>query len=94
MTTPRTIAGQAALSGMRPYMKRALARTIVRIETEAVTPYREALSHADRLLAEIAALDAASAWEVAARAGLVARAEAAHQLATPLLAEPPADETD
>ena len=32
MTTPHTVAGQAALSGMRPYVKRALAQTILAIE--------------------------------------------------------------
>lgn len=49
MTTPRTVAGQAALSGMRPHLKRALGRTILAIETQAVAPYREALRElADR----------------------------------------------
>ncbi len=36
MTTPRTVAGQAAISAMRPYVKRALAQTIVDIEDEAM----------------------------------------------------------
>lgn len=36
MTTPRTVAGQAAISAMRPYVKRALAQTIVAIEDEAM----------------------------------------------------------
>jgi hypothetical protein len=94
MTTPRTIAGQAALSGTRPYMKRALGRTILRIETEALTPYREALAQADRLLEEIAAMDATSAWETPARADLVVRARAAHESVGPLLAQPLPDEPD
>ena len=92
MTTPRTVAGQAALSGMRPYMKRALGRTIVRIEVEAVAPYRDALMQADRVLEELAAMDAAISWEIDSRADLVTRAEAARQLARPLLAEPPPEE--
>ena len=43
MTKPRTVAGQAVLSGMRPHVKRALAHTILAIEAEAVAPYVEAL---------------------------------------------------
>jgi hypothetical protein len=39
MTTPRTVAGQAAISAMRPYVKRAVAQTIVAIEDEAIAPY-------------------------------------------------------
>ena len=50
MTTPRTVAGQAALSGMRPHVKRALAHTILAIEAEAIAPYVEALREADRVL--------------------------------------------
>lgn len=87
MTTPRTVAGQAALSGMRPYVKRALGQTIVAIETEAIAPYLAALREADRVLDSIAARDADSAWDMPARVELVERAEAAHQLAKPLLAE-------
>lgn len=43
MTTPRTLAGQAALSALRPHLKRALAHTIVAIEDQAAAPYVEAL---------------------------------------------------
>jgi hypothetical protein len=50
MTTPRTVAGQAALSGMRPHVKRALAQTILAIEDEAIAPYLTALREADRVL--------------------------------------------
>lgn len=85
MTTPRTVAGQAALSGMRPYVKRALGQTIVAIETEAIAPYLEALREADRVLASLAARDATSAWDLASRVDLVKRAEAAHRMAVPLL---------
>jgi hypothetical protein len=85
MTTPRTIAGQAALSAMRPYVKRALGQTIVAIEEQAIAPYLEALREADRLLEALAARDAASAWDAAARADLVGRAERARALVAPLL---------
>jgi cysteine synthase len=36
MTTPRTVAGQAAISALRPHVKRAIAPTIVAIEDEAM----------------------------------------------------------
>lgn len=87
MTTPRTIAGQAALSGMRPYLKRALAPTILAIEAGAIAPYVEALREADRVLEDLAARDATSAWSISSRVDLVKRAEAAHHLARPLLAQ-------
>jgi hypothetical protein len=85
MTTPRTISGQAALSGMPPYVKRALAQTVVAIESEAVAPYLEALRQADRVLEDLAARDAASSWDAVSRADLARRAAAAHRLAAPLL---------
>ena len=86
MTTPRTVAGQAALSGMRPHVKRALAHTILAIEAQAIAPYLEALREADRVLESIAARDAAATWEMPSRVDVVTRAEAAHRLVTPLLA--------
>jgi hypothetical protein len=55
MTTPRTVAGQAAISAMRPYLKRALAPTILAIEAQAIAPYVEALREADRVLESLAA---------------------------------------
>ena len=85
MTTPRTIAGQAALSGMRPYVKRAIAQTILAIEAEAIAPYVEALREADRVLESLAARDAVSGWDRPSRADLVKRAAAAHRLVRPLL---------
>ena len=88
MTTPRTVAGQAALSGMRPYVKRALAHTILAIEAAAVAPYAEALREADRVLEFLAAQDASSTWDGPSRADFVTRAEAAHRLVRPLLAQP------
>lgn len=89
MTTPRTISGQAAISAMRPHVKRALGTTIVAIEKEAATPYRDALIRADGVLAEIVALEPGAEWDRFTRANLVERAAAARRLAIPLLAEPP-----
>jgi hypothetical protein len=88
MTEPRTVAGQAALSGMRPYVKRALGQTIVAVETEAAAPYLAALREADRVLESLAAQDATSPWDTAVRIDFVRRAEAVRQLARPLLAPP------
>jgi hypothetical protein len=87
MSTPRTIAGQAALSGMRPHVKRALGQTIVAIEAEAAAPYLEALREADRVLEWLAAGDASSPWEASSWADLVRQAEAAHRVVEPLLAQ-------
>ena len=80
MPTPRTIAGQAWMSGTRPYVRRALEQTIVAIEDEAIAPYLEALRETDRVLEALLAEDAMP------KAKLVERAEAARRLATPLLA--------
>ena len=86
MTTPRTVAGQAALSGMRPFVKRALAKTILAIEAEAIAPYVEALREANHVLESLAAADADSTWDKAARVAFVKRAETAHRVVMPLLA--------
>lgn len=86
MTTPRTVAGQAVLSGMRPYVKRALGQTILAIEDEAIAPYLEALREADRVLEYLAATDATGTWGLPSRADLVKRAEAAHRQLQALLA--------
>lgn len=91
MTTPRTIAGQAAISAMRPYIKRALGRTIFDIEREAIAPYLEALREADRVLEEILASGAA---EIRPAGDLAQRAEAARRLAMPLLEPPSIDEPE
>jgi hypothetical protein len=85
MTTPRTVAGQAALSGMRPFVKRALAQTIVSIEDEAVAPCLAALREADLVLGDLARRDVASTWDEPTRAEIVKRAVAAHRLAAPLV---------
>jgi hypothetical protein len=86
---PRTIAGQAALSGMRPHVKRALAQTIRRIEEEAARPYAEALREADAVLAELAGEGAGDgAGEGAGDTDLAERARAARERAAPLLAGP------
>lgn len=87
MTTPRTVAGQAVLSGMRPYVKRAFAHTILAIEAEAIAPYVEALREADRVLESLATKDATSMWDIPSRVDLLKRAEAAHRLVTFLLAQ-------
>ena len=86
MTAPRTVAGQAAISAMRPFVKRALTQTIVAIEDEAIAPYLAALREADRVLESLAAQDPTSTWEAPSRVDFVKRAEAAHRLAGPLLA--------
>jgi hypothetical protein len=85
MTTPRTVAGQAWLSGTRPFVRRALSEVILSIETEAVAPYGEALREADELLGFLAASDAASTWDRPTRTDLVTRAEATHRRVTQLL---------
>ena len=87
MTTPRTVAGQAAISGMRPYVKRALAGTILAIEAEAIAPYAEAFREIDQILESLATMDAAATWDMASRVDLVKRAGAAHELAGRLLAQ-------
>lgn len=91
MTTPRTIAGQAAISAMRPYIKRALGRTIFDIESEAIAPYREALSEADQVLEEILA---SGSGEIRSAGDLAQRAEAARRMARPLLEPPSVEEPD
>jgi hypothetical protein len=70
---------------MRPFVKRALAQTIVAIEAEAIAPYLEALREADRVLGSLAAKDATSTWDLPSRVDFVRRAEAAHRLVVPLL---------
>lgn len=83
---PRTVAGRAAVSGLRPHLQRALSHTILAIEAEAIAPYVEALREADRVLEDLAARDATSTWDVTSHA-LVQRAEAARELMQALLAE-------
>ncbi len=92
MTTPRTVSGQAALSAMRRHIKRALGQTIVSIETEAIAPYLEALREVDRVLEYLASRNVASRWDIPSKVDFVTRAEAAHQLVRPLLAQPPQEQ--
>lgn len=92
MTEPRTVAGQAAISAMRPHVRRALAGTIIAIEDEAIAPYVDALREADRVLEVLVAQGTTSGHGGPSRADLVARAEAARRLASPLLATPIRDE--
>lgn len=86
MTTPRTVAGQAAISALRPHLKRALAPTILAIEAQAAAPCLEALRQADRMLADLAGRDPAKPWDAADRMDLVMRARAARALLEGLLA--------
>lgn len=88
MTTPRTLAARALLSGMRPHVKRGVAATILAIEAQAVAPYVDVLGEIDQTLEYLATRDATADWDGVARAGYVARAEAARQLVAPLLAPP------
>jgi hypothetical protein len=88
MTTPRTIAGQAALSALRPHVKRALAPTILAIETQAIAPFLEALKEADRVLEDLGSRDPAATWDSATRAELVKRAKSACRRTAPMLAPP------
>ena len=95
MTTPRTVAGQAAVSALRPHLKRALAPTIVAVEEQAAAPYVAALREADRLLSDVAGRDPGAAWGAADRMDLVARARAARALLEGLLApSAPSDPAD
>lgn len=89
MAEPRTIAGRAALSAMRPYVKRALGQTVLAIEAEAIASYVAALREADRVLEDLATRDAASTWDSDSRFDLVERAAAAHRLVRELLAPEP-----
>ncbi|TMB56526.1 MAG: hypothetical protein E6J47_04945 [Chloroflexi bacterium] len=86
MTTPRTISGQAILSGMRPHLKRAFGPTVLAIEAEAIAPYVEALRQADLVLAEVAEIPAGEAPP-----DLAQRAQAAHRAASTLLASKATD---
>ena len=85
MTEPRTIAGRAWLSGTRPYVRRALAATIVGIEEEATAPYVAALVAADAVLETLVDIDPGQPVDGTTMRGLIERAEAARRLAAPLL---------
>ncbi len=84
---PRTIAGQAALSTLRPQLRRALAPTIVSIEIQAAEPYLAALRDADKVLQAVAAVDASTPLDDAARADLVIQAGSAHRQLVALLGQ-------
>ena len=88
MTEPRTTAGQAWLSGTRPYVRRALAQTILMIEAEAVAPYANALLAADAVLERLAALHETATWDDTTRRDLVQQAEAARRVMEPLVSPP------
>ena len=86
MTEPRTITGRAWLSGTRPYVRRALAATIVGIEEEATAPCVAALAAADAVLESLVGMDPRRPVDEATMRDLVGRAEAARRLAAPQLA--------
>lgn len=76
---PRTVAGRAAVSALRPHLRRAIGRTIAAIEGEAAEPYRRALAELDALLDRLAALDPGIDWDRATRAELVEAARTARR---------------
>ena len=86
MTEPRTITGRAWLSGTRPYVRRALAATILGIEEEATAPYIVALAAADAVLETLVGIDPGQAVDGTTMRDLIERAEAARRLAAPQLA--------
>jgi hypothetical protein len=86
MTEPRTIAGRAWLSGTRPYVRRALAATIVGIEEEATTPCVTALAAADTVLETLIGIDPGGSIAESTMRDLIDRAQAARRLMAPHLA--------
>jgi hypothetical protein len=82
---PRTVAGRAWLSGMRPHHRRAATPLVVSIDREAAKPAIEALRAADAVLGDLAALDPAKPSSEALRE-LIERARAAQEAAEQLLA--------
>lgn len=87
MTTPRTVAGQAWLSGTRPFVRRALTQTIVAIQDEAIAPYAEALRDVDRALESLAARDRDPTRRNHRGSISTSRRRGAHRLAGLLLAQ-------
>ena len=81
---PRTVAGRAWLSGMRPHHRRAATPLIVSIEAEAARPALAALLGADAVLADLAAVDADQLTPDALRQ-LIERARGAHEDASTVL---------
>jgi hypothetical protein len=81
---PRTVAGRAWLSGMRPHHRRAATPLVASIEAEAARPALAALLEADGVLAEIAGIDPDRASTDALRE-LIERAREAHDHAADVL---------
>ena len=81
---PRTVAGRAWLSGMRPHHRRAAAPLVASIEAEAARPALAALLEADAVIAQLAAIDPDRVSTDALRE-LVQRAQAAHEHAADVL---------
>ena len=83
-TEPRTVAGRAWLSGMRPHHRRAATPLVQSIEAEAARPALAALLEADGVLADLGAADPDRLDTDALRA-LIQRARAAHEHAATIL---------
>jgi anti-sigma-K factor RskA len=81
---PRTVAGRAWLSGMRPHHRRAATPLVLSIEAEAARAALAALLEVDRVLADLATADADHLRPEALRA-LIDRARAAHDHASTVL---------
>jgi len=81
---PRTVAGRAWLSGMRPNHRRAATPLVLSIEAEAARAAMAALLEADGVLADLAAADADRLGQDALRE-LIERARAAHDHASIVL---------
>jgi hypothetical protein len=81
---PRTIAGRAWLSGMRPHHRRAATPLVASIEAEAARPALAALLEADAILAQLAAIDPDRVNQEAVRE-LIQRAREAHEHAADVL---------
>jgi hypothetical protein len=83
-TEPRTVAGRAWLSGMRPHHRRAATPLVASIETEAARPALAALLEADAVLADVATIDLELIDREAVRA-IIQRARLAHEHAADVL---------
>jgi hypothetical protein len=81
---PRTVAGRAWLSGMRPHHRRAATALVLSIEAEASRAALAALLEADGVLADLATANADQMNRDELRA-LIERARAAHDHASTVL---------
>jgi len=81
---PRTVAGRAWLSGMRPHHRRAATPLVLSIEAEAARAALAALLEPDGVLADFATTDPDRLGTDAIRE-LIERARAAHDHASTVL---------